>query len=247
MFSVAHIKIKKETGGKHLNKWKDQSIKIILVGCCDKSDSLLFYHPASKQTFTNITFRPDTFLPAGPDFFCLNFDGDFAWNTHADLENSIYRPTSHDTSSCATINLTDQDKQLGTVVSYPINEEDDPYIIQLDDSTIIEAMTSFVSTAPTPDPEKDHLPQFHWVQHGAKITMVPPNQHSPRQGHLRISTTVPGEWEFVQGRILIGTAIPLPNFVENNIHSLLRHKKHFKNGRTFALPLSLDKYEQPRI
>jgi len=60
---------------------------------------------------------------------------------------------------------------------YPINEEEDPYFIQLDDSTIIEAMTSFVSIAPTPDPEEDPLPQFHWVQHSSKITMVPPNQH----------------------------------------------------------------------
>jgi len=49
---------------------------------------------------------------------------------------------------------------------------------------------------------------------------------------------------------MTGDAITLPNFVEN-IHSLLHHKKlfqnYFKDEKSYTLPLSFDKYEQPQI
>ena len=61
LFSTAYIKQLRDTseiGGK----WKTQTLKCIAVGQCSKSDSLIFYHPPSKQTITcGIGYKFDTF------------------------------------------------------------------------------------------------------------------------------------------------------------------------------------------
>ena len=48
MFSTSYIKRETDVGSNHKNKFQSESIKVICVGTCPKSDSLLFYHPASK-------------------------------------------------------------------------------------------------------------------------------------------------------------------------------------------------------
>ena len=76
MFSVAYIKQernKAEVGGK----WKTQTLKCITVGKCPRSDSILFYHPPSKQLLSCANgYKYDTFSPAGPQFN-EQYDGKF--------------------------------------------------------------------------------------------------------------------------------------------------------------------------
>jgi hypothetical protein len=49
MFSLAYIKQHREQG-QDKNSWVSKSLKCIVVGKCNKSNSLIFYHPPSKQT-----------------------------------------------------------------------------------------------------------------------------------------------------------------------------------------------------
>ena len=57
--------------------------------------------------------------------------------------------------------------------------------------------------------------------------MVPPGSDAPKQGYLKHSETVPGEWELVIGQKKTNPSITLPDF-ESSIHSLLENKKLFK-------------------
>jgi hypothetical protein len=85
MFSVVYIKQPKENG-QDKSSWSSKSLKCILVGKCDKSDSLLFHHPPSKQTLLcadSYQFDPHTI--AG-QHFKLYFEGDFIFQTKSAME-----------------------------------------------------------------------------------------------------------------------------------------------------------------
>ena len=67
--------------------------------------------------------------------------------------------------------------------------------------------------------------------------MVPPGTSTPKQGYLRHSETIPGEWEFIIGRKKTNPAVPLPGF-ESSIHSLIENKKLFKGWKNLRLAAS---------
>ena len=241
LFSVAAVKVDREQGGRHLNKFRPQSIQCIAVGLSHKSDSVLFYHPPSKQLLHSSSYRFDTYLPAGPQFN-LAFDADFVFNTRADLDNSIHRPTSHESNSTVYVTL-DGHTSRGVIIDPPINENTDPFFVQLDNDDIVEVMSSSISysdptTTPSDIPpattDPPHLP---WIKSGAKVTLIPPGSTAPKQGYLIHSSTVPGEWEFIIGRKKTNPSIPLPEF-EQNIHSLLRNKKLFQGWKNLRLAAS---------
>lgn len=155
----------------------------------------MFYHPPSKQLIHSPNYKFDTYLPSGPQF-SLTFDGNFVFNTRADLENSQHRPTSHENNTKVYVTIGDKTHK-GTVIDTPINENTDPYYIQLDNNDIIEAMTSDISESdPNGDPaeipvQQTDPPHLPWIKNGAKVTLVPPGTSTPKQGYLRHSTTIP--------------------------------------------------------
>ena len=201
----------------------------------------MFYHPPSKQIIHSPNYKFDTYLPSGPQF-ALAFDGDFVFNTRTDLENSQHRPTSHEHNTKVYVSIGESTER-GTIIDTPINENTDPYYIQLENNDIIEAMTSDISESnPNAEPsdipiQSTDPPHLPWIKNGAKVTMVPPGTSAPKQGYLRHSDTIAGEWEFVLGRKKTNPAIPLPNF-ESNIHSLLNNKKLFKGWKNLRLASS---------
>jgi hypothetical protein len=90
MFSVAYIRQLREEGTSK-SKWKDRSLKCIVVDTCNNSDGLLFYHPPSKQMLScSDGYKFDTFTPAGPQFK-ETYNGRFIFNTIAGTKN-IHRP-----------------------------------------------------------------------------------------------------------------------------------------------------------
>jgi len=120
----------------------------------------------------------------------MAYDRDFCWNTRADLETTLHCPTSHETNTRVTNQILDQAEQDDTVITVPVNEETDPFIIQLDNGDIIEAQSHHIKEAPSAaklesSNQLQSMPHIPWILlHGAKVTMVPPNENVPKQGYL---------------------------------------------------------------
>lgn len=173
----------------------------------------------------------DTYLPSGPEFG-VSFDGNFVFNTQTVLENSKHRPTLKKNNTKVYVTL-DRKTNRGTIIDTPINENTDPYFIQMDNNDIVEVMTSDISeTDPNASPsdipiQQTNPPHLSWIKTGAKVTMVPPGSQTPKQGYLKHLETIPGKWEFIIGCKKSNPSVPLPDF-EVNIHSHLDNKKLFK-------------------
>ncbi len=236
MFSIAYIR-QERVQGQHKNKWKSKTLKCILVGKCSRSDSLLFYHPPSRQTLSCADgYRFDTVTPAGPHFG-ETYDGDFIFNTKSDVED-IHRPPSHQENEVCYVPDENNPNTYhrSIILSIPINEDTEPYTIQEVDSGAIrelptETILDHDPTAPIQDPQTANLPvpSLPWIKHDAKVTLYLPHIMSqPKRGHLQCTSTSDGnKWTFIPGRNKTNDPISLPNFT-TLASSLVDNKKLFK-------------------
>jgi hypothetical protein len=111
-----------------------------VVGQCDKSDGLIFYHPLSKQTLTcGEGYKFDTFSPSGPQFG-LHFDGSFIFSTQSVLAG-IDRPPTHEEGTTVYLK-TDSSYIPSLILSVPVDEEQDNYVIQEKESGNIHEVMS---------------------------------------------------------------------------------------------------------
>jgi hypothetical protein len=232
VFSIAYIRQHQEDG-QDKNKWSSKSLKCILVGKCNKSDSLLFYHPPSKQTLSCADgYRFDMVSPAGPHFG-KHYDGDFIFTTKSAL-SVIHKPPSHEENATVYINVDNQYK-AATVLNIPINDDNEPYTVQEIGSgdihqILAEEMLDHDPTATPTDIPSGNLPFPHlqWIHPNAKVTMYLPHiMKKSKQGRLQQNQDTK-EWEFHPGRVS-GTNDPiaLPNF-HLLVDSMVNNKKLFK-------------------
>ena len=263
MFSTAYIKYAREEKSKG-GKWKTQTLKVITIGTCPKSDSLLFYHPPSKQIFSAADgYKFDYYYPSGPQFN-LKFDGAFIFNNQSTINNIHHTPT-HELNKAVYVqsNLSDSDEitkttkfihkhsflgsittkysyEKATVLSVPIDEDSEPFTLQLTNSgDIVHADSSDIVEENPNKPiniNNPHTTNFlPWLKNGAKVTMYLPDKGwtSPRQGYLSQSPT--DEWSFQQGRTRMNNKhphIPILHF-DNEAHSLILNKKLFRGWINF--------------
>jgi hypothetical protein len=233
MFSKAYIKISTEQGGGHLNKYKTQSLKVICVGKCPKSDSLLFYHPPSKQILSNADgVRFDNFSPSGPQFD-LQYDGSFTMTRKS--EQQIHQSPAHEIDSTAYYIVNEKSIAVN-VISIPIDETTDCYTVQEKESgKIVELQPDqILDTDPTIPPSDTDEPINHmykWISHNAKATLfLSELWKKPRQGYLQRTGD---DWSFIPGRSKSANPIKLPNFNETS-ESMIHNKKLFKGWKTSA-------------
>ncbi len=239
MFCLAYIK-QPRMDGQAKNSWVSKTLKCILVGKCNQSDSLLFYHPPSKQLLSCADgYRLDTYSPSGPHFN-QTYEGDFIFNLKSDLEQPIHHPPAHEENSSAWLKLPDFDHhQEVKILSIPIDDENDPYIVQhIESGDIHEVLpnelldhnpdadpTTAINTNNVPFP---HLP---WIMHDAKATLYLPNiMPKPKRGFLQLDETN-NEWSFIPGRTKKNEKINLPDFIAI-VDSLINNKKLFKGWVT---------------
>ena len=239
LFSVAYIKYPREDG-KVKNKWMPKTLKCIVVGKCSTSDGLLFYHPQSKQTITcGDGYKFDTFSPSGPQFD-QKFDGNFVFCTKS-AEAALHRPPSHEQGESAYVT---QDKGISylpaTIISVPINDDEDKYTVQEQISgNILEVLADELSShnphaAIQPPSTNNPFPHLPWIKHGSKVTLfLADRMQHPRQGILQYGLD---KWTFLPGRKPTNTPMDLPNFNETG-ESLVHNKKLFSGwkSRTFVL------------
>jgi hypothetical protein len=235
MFSTAYIK-QCRVGGQSKNKWKSHTLKCIVVGKCNSSDSLLFYHPPSKQLLSNAEgYRFDTFMPAGPQLE-EHFDGNFVFSLQSDLD-TIHRAPTHEEKAKVfiTTNSTPPTYLEAHVLSVPLNDDNGHYIVQETlTGTIQEVLaTELLNHDPTSDPTTytttSEFPLMPWIKHMSKATIfLPPEMKQPKQGFLSKSES--GDWSFIPGRAKTQSPIPLHNF-EELAQSMLINKKLFQGWK----------------
>ena len=239
MFSVAYIKYPRGDG-KVKTKWMPKSLKCIVIGKCSISDGLIFYHPPSKQTITcGDGYKFDTFSPAGPQFD-QKFDGNFVFCTKG-AEAALHRPPTHEQGTSAYVTQDNGTTYLPiTILSVPVNDDDDPYTVQEQISgDILEVLADEISPhnphAPLAPPTiTNPFPHLPWIQHGAKVTLfLSDRMPHPKQGVLQQGQN---KWTFLPGRKQTNTPMDLPNFDETG-ESLVHNRKLFSGwkSRTFVL------------
>ena len=140
MLSVAYIKQTRQDGIQK-SKWKSQTLKCILVGSCKDSDSLLFYHPPSKQTLScSNGYTIDSFTPAGTHFN-EKFDATFIFNTQSDID-TIHKPPEHDNNKIVYYKNQHNKYIQCKIIDQPYDEIE-PYTLQeITSSNIIQLMSS---------------------------------------------------------------------------------------------------------
>jgi deoxyuridine 5'-triphosphate nucleotidohydrolase len=241
MFSIAYIKYAREGGGVK-DKWKSRSLKCIAVGSCSRSNGLLFYHPPSKQVITcGNGYRFDTFSPAGPQFE-ERFDGNFVFSTQ-DTNSQVHQQPTHEQNTTVYIKDPNQPNKYNKakILSIPVNENLDPYIVQLMESGDIQTIhTEDINDHdPSVDPEATStntpFPHLPWIQHKAKVTLfLNDRMPTPKQGRLLFQNNA---WVFNVGRKLGTNFIELPNF-ETIIESMIQNKKIFQGWKTKSFVLN---------
>ena len=188
---------------------------------------MLFYHPPSKQLFSDADgHRFDNFSPSGPQFD-LKYDGAFVITRKSD--QPIHQSPAHEQQSTAFVQEDNKYVKV-TILSIPIDDDNDNYTVQNQDSGHIyevshnEILTSDPTQLPT-DNEQPLNHMYPWIQQDAKATLFLSELWSrPKQGFL---TKQGEEWYFSPGRAKTATPIHLPNFIAI-AESMIHNKKLFK-------------------
>jgi hypothetical protein len=224
MFTVAYVT------RPSLSKFHSNALKCICVGRCSVSNGLLFYHPTTKQLFTEgNTVRFDLTLAAGP---CFNepYDGSFSYTSQADLDNILHRPSPFSTNN--TVFAPHPNTTIITaakVISTPVDPTSTPYTIRFTDGLISEHMADDLldhdPTATRIDaPSTTANPALPWLLHDAKCTLSHPALGPrPKWGYLQFddsSSNADDAWSFICGKNKTGTTVQLPKFREK-AHDLL--------------------------
>jgi hypothetical protein len=238
LFSVAYIK-QSRTQGMKRSKWKGQTLKCILVGSCKDSDSLLFYHPPSKQTLSCANgYTINSLTPAGPHFN-EKFDANFIFNTQTDLE-TIHRPPQHDKNKIVYYKQPNNKYIQCKVIEFPYDEVE-PYtlqevelsnILQMEASNILESDPTAIIQHIT----SDTVTNIPWVKHDAKVTIIMQQFPRAKQGYL-IYNEVTQTWYFIPGRKRTQQPIQLHHF-EFNVESMIQNKKLFQGWKSLHTVLS---------
>ena len=230
MFSIAYIK-QMRAEGHNKSKWKSQTLKCIAVGKCNDSDSILFYHPPSKQTLScsnGYTF--DTFTPTNTHFN-EKFDANFTFNTQSDLD-TIHQPPAHDQNQVMYFKNEGGQYTKCKIIEQPYDEAAETYYIVKDmaSSDIIQKEASELLPA---DPtstinisSNDTITNIPWIHNNSKVTIILPIYQRSKQGFIQYDETKQ-EWSFRPGRTKNNPPIPLPRF-EINVESMINAKKLFQ-------------------
>ena len=236
MFATAFIKRPNE-GGEGA-KWKNKALKTILVGQCPNSDSQLFYHPPTKQLLSCADqYRIDTSSPSGPQF-AESYDNSFVFNTKSSLER-IHEPLTHETNATKYYKTPDSDDYIEvTVISAPVNDDEDKYIVQhkisgdINEALSSELHDSNPNIQPINIPNQQlPFPHIKWIKQDAHVTLyLPTIMPKSKQGILHHED---GEWKFLPGRRHPNNNKPiaLPNF-DTVAESMINNKKLFRGWRT---------------
>ena len=108
MFSIAYID-KPSDSNDVRETLHCQSLRVIVIGRCNTSNCVEFYHPPSKQILRSTVYKLDPTLAAGP-IFNLRYDGGLFFNTYHN-EADIHLQATHTLDSMVYIKINNTPEQ----------------------------------------------------------------------------------------------------------------------------------------
>ena len=231
IFKKAYIKTETAQDGGHKNSYTTQTIKVICVGTCPDSDSLLFYHPTTKRVISAAdAYKFDPTLPSGPQFN-LKYDSDFYLTRKSQMP--IHQAPTHELGTTCFV-LQNNKYTPATILNIPLDEDNEQYTIQLENGDIellpAEDIFDHDPTTPLKDDPSSVNPIHHWVKHQSKVTLfLQEHWNKPKHGYLHHDKET-DEWYFIKGRKLTGEKLHLNDFYKN-AESMIKNKKLFQKWK----------------
>ena len=233
IFSVAYVRRKKD-GKIKRGQFHAQAIKCIIVGQCQHSDSLLFYHPGSAQIFTSNDYSLDNKLPSGPQFN-LRYDGGLDYDRYTP-ETARHRPLSHELTETVVIKHPMTSQMIeAKILDVPLHEDTEPYTVQTCESKeIIQVFTPDIHNQKPSTEEAEnmggdeYISKVPWIKPDARAILFTSSMTKPLQGTLHLQPD--DEWEFIPGRKgskTVKKAIRLENF-RDVAEEMIHNKKLFE-------------------
>ena len=223
MFSVAY------TSYKSAHSYDNQTVRTIVVGRSDHTNTLLFYHPSTKKILTSARYKLDERLAAGPTFN-LQYDGGMHFSKYCDYNAQIQPPTF---APSTTVYVKHNNSYIeAEVITIPMNEQQ-PYTVQYKDGSLHQHTEQDLTPHnPLQMPHHDNptirnLPL--WVKHNSKCTLFLNKMKRPRQGYLIHNNK---HWQFRPGHALTNKPIDLPD-LEQQIYDLIETSQLFKGHLPF--------------
>jgi hypothetical protein len=185
MFSVGFFKHLRDGQNHRSGISQSKSMQGIALGCCRKSDGMIFFCPHTKQLYTSSDYKLDEGRNT-PNTFNLHYDGGiFVGLYNHQAHNNSIEPFPEGTSisfpSKHPNNNMDSILMRGTVISVPINNTTSqlpindadcpPYVIRLIDGSIHKVSPDYLATIVN----DNHNPQNKicfptWLGNSQKVT-----------------------------------------------------------------------------
>ena len=212
------------------HSYDSQTIRTILVGRSDKTNSYLFYHPKTKQLITSSRFKLDETLATGPAFG-LKYDGGLYFNKYVDPTTQLTRPPTFSPETLAFIKTDAETYKQVEIITVPLIG--DVYTVQYPNGSLHQHVEKDIFPSdPTVNPitndqQLDILPP--WVQHESKCTLFLNGNMTPKHGYLVRESN---QWHFRPGHRKTNPTTPLENF-DQTFHSLMNSHQLFRGHPSY--------------
>jgi len=222
MFCVAYTSYKSD------HSYDTQTVKTILVGRSDKTNSFLFYHPSTKQLITSARYKLDESLTSGPAFG-LPYEGGLYFNKYTESPIDI-RPPTYAPESTVFIKQPNG-IMAAEVITIPLTG--DIYTVQYPDGSLHQHLEhQLLSHDPSIEPHQNEPPLKilpKWAKHGAKITLFLDSMPTPKHGTILKQNNL---WKFRPGNRITNKSIDIPDF-EAQFHTLLETHQIFRGHPSY--------------
>jgi len=212
------------------HSYDSQTIRTILVGRSNKTNTYLFYHPKTKQLITSSRFKLDETLSTGPAFG-LKYDGGLYFNKYMDPATQLTRPPTFSPETLAFIKTRSNKYQQIEIVTVPLIG--DIYTVQYPDGSLHQhSEKDIFPTDPTLNPAHNDQPLDilpPWVQHESKCTLFLNGNSTPKHGYLVRDSN---QWKFRPGHRKTNPTTTLENF-DQQFHSLMNSHQLFRGHPSY--------------
>ena len=187
MFSIAYSDKQSDSASIRKNL-HSQSLRVIVIGRCNESNCVQFYHPPSKKILTSAVYKLDPTLAADP-IFNLKYDGRLFFNTYHN-EADLYLQSTH-TLDSIIIKIKEYPNQYtaAKVIDIPSPGSDIYTLQHLATNNIFnmpnDRLLPYNPNAKPYDVLKDRdntLPS--WIKNNAPATILIDDMEKPKRGNL---------------------------------------------------------------
>jgi hypothetical protein len=181
LFSLAAVR-RKRINNDSVGKFDSQSVSMIVLGCCQNSDGLLFYNPVNNTFVSSIDYKLQHHVTSGARFGYRYQPGTVIYRL--DESTTLFAP-KFPLESKVLIH-SHSPPHVATIVGLPTYDRPDIYTVSFSDGSLAEYsdQSHLMEALPTSVPLDSHPILPSWIQRGANVTLFLKDMSKPRHGKL---------------------------------------------------------------